>query len=118
MILLLHGALGAAASMQALQERLRAQGADVHALDFSGHGQAAWPERGFSLEVFEEDVLRYMNENGINAAHLFGYSITLLNGKSVRSYGEVKKGQVLDTLLYEGSVQSEVKSTKKLLSDE
>jgi pimeloyl-ACP methyl ester carboxylesterase len=75
MILLLHGALGAAASMQALQERLRAQGADVHALDFSGHGQAAWPERGFSLEAFEEDVLRYMDDNGIAAAHLFGYSM-------------------------------------------
>lgn len=47
-----------------------------------------------------------------------GYSITLLNGKSVCSYDQVKKGQMLDTILYEGSVQSEVKATKKALRDE
>ena len=47
-----------------------------------------------------------------------GYSITLLNGKSLRSYDQVKEGQLLDTLLYKGSVQSEVKSIKKPLNDE
>lgn len=42
-----------------------------------------------------------------------GYSITRLNGKSVRSSEEVKKGAVVDTILFEGSMQSIVQSTTK-----
>jgi exodeoxyribonuclease VII large subunit len=42
-----------------------------------------------------------------------GYSITQMNGKSIRSSSQVKEGESLTTLLYEGSVSSTVKSTKK-----
>ncbi|WP_373518271.1 exodeoxyribonuclease VII large subunit [Pricia sp.] len=42
-----------------------------------------------------------------------GYSITQLNGKSVRSPNQVKVGDSLTTVLYEGSVSSTVNSTKK-----
>ncbi len=42
-----------------------------------------------------------------------GYSITQLNGRSVRSSDFVKKGDSLTTVLYDGKVASTVKSTDK-----
>jgi exodeoxyribonuclease VII large subunit len=42
-----------------------------------------------------------------------GYSITLLNGKAVRNVNEVKKGDHLDTSVFEGNIQSTVTATKK-----
>ncbi len=42
-----------------------------------------------------------------------GYSITQLNGKSVRSSDLVKQGDSLTTMLYEGKILSTVKSTDK-----
>lgn len=42
-----------------------------------------------------------------------GYSITLLNGKSIRSFEQVKKGELLNTLVYEGSIHSTVISSTK-----
>ena len=47
-----------------------------------------------------------------------GYSITLLDGKSLRSYDQVKEGELLNTVLYEGSVLSTVKSSVKTLKNE
>lgn len=73
-IILLHGALGAASSMLSLSKALDPL-AEVHILDFSGHGESRWPESGFSIETFENDVLRFMNARNIRTAHLFGYSM-------------------------------------------
>ncbi|HZJ19862.1 MAG TPA: exodeoxyribonuclease VII large subunit, partial [Pricia sp.] len=42
-----------------------------------------------------------------------GYSITHLNGKSVRASNQVKEGDSLITVLYEGSILSTVKSGDK-----
>ena len=73
-IILLHGALGAASSLLPLQAAL-APLAEVYTLDFSGHGEAIWPESGLSMEIFEKDILRLIDENNLTAAHLFGYSM-------------------------------------------
>ncbi len=40
-----------------------------------------------------------------------GYSITLLNGRSVRSPSDIKKGDILSTLIHEGEILSTVNST-------
>ncbi|MDT7829683.1 exodeoxyribonuclease VII large subunit [Pricia sp. S334] len=42
-----------------------------------------------------------------------GYSITRLNGKSIRVTQQLKQGDVLDTTLYQGSVSSTVKTIDK-----
>jgi pimeloyl-ACP methyl ester carboxylesterase len=73
-IILLHGALGAASSLYSLSKLLDPH-SEVHILDFSGHGEARWPEHGFSVETFESDVVRLMDARGISAAHVFGYSM-------------------------------------------
>ena len=73
-IILLHGALGAAQSMLPLSKALD-DVAEVHILDFSGHGDARWPEEGFTMDVFEQDVLRLMDSRSLQSAHIFGYSL-------------------------------------------
>ena len=42
-----------------------------------------------------------------------GYSITFLNGKAVKSFEQVKPGDVLNSQIYEGAIMSIVKSTNK-----
>ncbi|MBI4653598.1 MAG: exodeoxyribonuclease VII large subunit [Nitrospirae bacterium] len=45
-----------------------------------------------------------------------GYTITLLNGAAIKSYQQVKEGDILNTLVVDGNIISNVKSVKK--SDE
>jgi exodeoxyribonuclease VII large subunit len=47
-----------------------------------------------------------------------GFSITLLNGKAVRSPLQVKEGDLLNTEVYEGIIVSTVKSTSKPTDNE
>lgn len=42
-----------------------------------------------------------------------GYSITLLNGKAVKNFDKVKVGDNIDTLLFEGKLNSIIKATTK-----
>jgi exodeoxyribonuclease VII large subunit len=42
-----------------------------------------------------------------------GYSITLLNGKAVKSFKEVKKGDSLETIIFDGKIQSSVNTASK-----
>lgn len=43
-----------------------------------------------------------------------GYSITLLNGKAIRSYNEVKQGERLETMVIDGVIQSDIVSISKV----
>ncbi|RDV13064.1 alpha/beta hydrolase [Pontibacter diazotrophicus] len=73
-LLLLHGALGAASTMEplanALQERFK-----VHTLDFTGHGGRPLPQEPFSMQLFVQDILRLLEEKEISSTHIFGYSM-------------------------------------------
>jgi exodeoxyribonuclease VII large subunit len=42
-----------------------------------------------------------------------GYSITLLNGKAIKSFEEVKKGDIIQTTIFEGNISSIVQSSYK-----
>jgi exodeoxyribonuclease VII large subunit len=44
-----------------------------------------------------------------------GYSITLLNGKSVKNISQVKSGDILNTIVHEGNITSIVNSTDKII---
>ena len=58
------------------------------------------------------------NINNMNPKNVLkrGYSITLLNGKAVKSFDKVKQGDSLNTIVFEGNILSIVKSSNK--SDE
>lgn len=42
-----------------------------------------------------------------------GYSITMINGKAIRSSSEINKEEILNTILFDGSIISTVNSTSK-----
>jgi len=73
-LLLLHGALGAASTLEPLQQALQAH-YRVYTLDFSGHGGNILPEEPFSIDLFAQDVLRLLAQQGIESTHIFGYSM-------------------------------------------
>jgi len=73
-LILLHGALGS--SVQFNELKLELSGSfHVHTFNFSGHGGSEIPEQGYSIDLFEEDVLSLMKREQIPSAHFFGYSM-------------------------------------------
>jgi pimeloyl-ACP methyl ester carboxylesterase len=71
--ILLHGALGSAAQFNALQALFPREDM-VFAIDFPGHG-AHIPDEPFSMQLFSEAVLGFMDEKEIPKANIFGYSM-------------------------------------------
>lgn len=72
-LLLLHGALGAAADFDSLLPLLIAD--DVYTLEFEGHGTQPLPERPFRIEHFASNVITVMNDNDLERVDVFGYSM-------------------------------------------
>ncbi len=60
--------------MTPLSERLRHNGFAPQTLNFPGHGGAPFSE-GFGIEQFAKEVLRFMDEKGLEKVDIFGYSM-------------------------------------------
>ncbi len=73
-VVLLHGALGASDQFEALAALL-ADSFEVHRLEFEGHGARPAADRPFRMEHFAANVVTYLDEQGLDSAHLFGYSL-------------------------------------------
>lgn len=73
-ILLLHGALGAKDQLAPLASAL-SDSYSVHTLSFSGHGGEPFNSESFTIPGFADDVLRWMDENKMDAIDIFGYSM-------------------------------------------
>jgi pimeloyl-ACP methyl ester carboxylesterase len=73
-LLLLHGALGAKLQYKEIKEILR-KSFSLYSINFSGHGGKLIPDEPFSIELFAEDVLKWMDLNNIDKIDIFGYSM-------------------------------------------
>ncbi|MEM6723007.1 MAG: alpha/beta fold hydrolase [Bacteroidota bacterium] len=73
-LLILHGALGAAAQMQQLVPFLEAD-FSTHTLDFHGHGGVAPITDQFNIAGFGQQVLRFLDQHQLNTVNIFGYSM-------------------------------------------
>ena len=73
-LLLLPGALGASPQFDPFYPLL-AEHFDLHLLNFEGHGSAGASERPFRIEHFAENVLTYLEREGIAPVDVFGYSM-------------------------------------------
>lgn len=73
-LILLHGAIGASSQMVSLAEQL-GPAYSVHTPDFSGHGGQPMPQDAFSIAMFADEVLAYMEKHEIKLADFFGYSM-------------------------------------------
>ncbi|PQJ08732.1 alpha/beta hydrolase [Flavipsychrobacter stenotrophus] len=73
-LLFLHGAIGASDQMLPLAQMLATQ-YDVYTPDFYGHGGQNMYGNLFSIPLFAECILKYMDEAHIERASIFGYSM-------------------------------------------
>lgn len=73
-ILLLHGALGSASSLNPLKEILE-EDFEVFTYTFQGHGGSEMPIEDFSISNFANEVLVFLEENSLHKIILFGYSM-------------------------------------------
>lgn len=73
-LLLLHGAIGAKDQLASLSAKLE-KDYQVHSLNFNGHGGEIPSSDTFSISSFATDVLNYLQQNNIQQAAIFGYSM-------------------------------------------
>ncbi len=72
-LLLLHGAIGSKNQFEKLKNELQSNYI-VHTINFSGHeGEAISDD--FSIQLFAQDVLTYLEKNNIDVINIFGYSM-------------------------------------------
>ncbi|SHN32911.1 alpha/beta fold hydrolase [Chitinophaga sp. CF418] len=73
-LLVLHGAIGASRQLRAIAAQLSTQ-YEVHLFDFPGHGGKELPEGPFSIKLFAEAVLEYIEVHHLQQLTIFGYSM-------------------------------------------
>lgn len=73
-LLLLHGAIGSSSQLRPLADALSAT-YDVHSIDLPGHGGTPFADVAFSMQLFADSVLAYMDDKGLQKVSIFGYSM-------------------------------------------
>lgn len=74
-VILLHGALGAMDQMESLANTLEANGFQVFAFNFSGHGGEPFNEAGFGIATFAQELWDFIAQNKLERPYIFGYSM-------------------------------------------
>lgn len=72
-LILLHGALGGKQQLERTAALL-STAYNVHTLNFEGHGGRP-SDNAFSIGLFAENLLKYLDEHGIDHCFVFGYSM-------------------------------------------
>lgn len=99
-LLLLHGAMGAKDQLLPLAESLT-DDFYIHRLNFSGHGGEPMPDKPWSIDLFAQQVLAYLDTYvpAGEPVHLFGYSMGGYVGMHMNRYhpGKLAKTITLAT---------------------
>ncbi|HEX2787267.1 MAG TPA: alpha/beta fold hydrolase [Ignavibacteria bacterium] len=73
-LLLLHGALGSKEQLTELEEKLSSD-FKIYKMNFSGHGGENFPDEPFSIKLFSDELVKFINENNLQGIDVFGYSM-------------------------------------------
>lgn len=73
-LLLLHGAIGSSQQFDFLKSELSTD-LDVFTFNFPGHGGEPIPEESFSIKLFSQSVLEFLDANDLDKVSIFGYSM-------------------------------------------
>lgn len=71
---MLHGAIGSSEQLEPLANILM-KSFNVYLLNFSGHAGNPIPAQPFSIEMFAEDVLYFIDKNKLKGINIYGYSM-------------------------------------------
>ncbi len=116
-LLLLHGAIGAASQFDKLREELKTELKDkfeIHTMNFSGHGGEAMPDK-FSIELFADDVVKYLEKNNLKNIDVFGYSMGGYVALYIASQHSNKVNRIFTTATkFDWNEESSVKESKML----
>lgn len=112
-LLLLHGAIGAASQFDRLKEELKDK-FEVYTLNFSGHGGEPMPDK-FSIELFADDVVKYLEKNSLENTDVFGYSMGGYVALYIASKYKNKLNKIFTTATkFDWYEESSVKESKML----
>ncbi len=73
-LLLLHGAIGTSDQLSRLADVLSTN-YKVHTISFTGHGGKAFTDEPFSMQLFANDILSFLEKEHVEQASVFGYSM-------------------------------------------
>ena len=73
-LLILHGAIGSSSQFEPFLASIVGY-YNIYTFDFSGHGNGRKAEEPFSIPMFADDVLRFLEENNLAKVSVFGYSM-------------------------------------------
>lgn len=74
-IILLHGALGTSQDLKPLADLLTEHGFEPLSFNFSGHGAGTtWPDQ-FRIDLFAQDLEKYLVTHKLTKIPVFGYSM-------------------------------------------
>lgn len=73
-LLMLHGAIGSSTQLEPLANELN-KDFRIYLLNFSGHGGKKIPDENFSIELFADDVLYFIEKNKLSGIDVYGYSM-------------------------------------------
>jgi esterase/lipase len=116
-LLLLHGAIGAASQFDKLREELKTELKDkfeIYSMNFSGHGGEAMPDK-FSIELFADDVVKYLEKNNLENIDVFGYSMGGYVALYIASQHKNKLNKIFTTATkFDWNEESSLKESKML----
>lgn len=92
-LLMLHGALGSWGTLHPLLEEIR-DDYRIHVMDFDGHGYGPAIDKPFSIKLFAENTLEYLENRGLNNVDIFGYSMGGYVGLYLSSFYPARIGSV------------------------
>lgn len=74
-VLLLHGAMGSKTQLESLKKVVEEKQKKVYSLNFSGHSGEPFSKAGFGIEVFSQDVIRFLDGAKVETIDIIGYSM-------------------------------------------
>lgn len=114
-LVLTHGALGSSSQLQQLAKRIHEKGRKVFLLNFSGHGGKPFSKNGFSIEVFADELLAFLDAEKVAQADVFGYSMGGYVALWLASLHPQRLGKIVTLgTKFDWSVESAVKEIKKM----
>lgn len=113
-LLLLHGAIGAASQFDKLKEELKNE-FEIYTINFSGHGGEKIPAEKFSIELFAEDITKFIEKNSLQGIDVYGYSMGGYVALYIASKNKNILGRVFSTATkFDWNEETSMKESKML----